>query len=339
MKDISIIIVSYKGGERLVRCLKSLQQIVDNRFSFEVIVVDNHSNDGMQPELISQFPLFSFLANTGNNGFANGCNLGASNSTGSNLLFLNPDTMVTADALFDMLEEIRVRPMYSIVSCRQIKDNGTKDRPYGKFLTILTLTGWFRAIRQIFTGSIEDSFVQTQHYLYPDWVSGSVVMIRRASFLRLGRWDEDFWMYFEDVDLCRRAKKRGGEIVKLKEASVSHTHGGSSRINREITVMTKTEVHISRHLYISKHEGNWNSFFMHSILILNNMILGLIPALLGMVFSFIPKASILPLTYLKLAAYYLHVLRTGNWMSVRSVNYGLNGNLTKSNVVLTPIKQ
>jgi len=338
LKDISIIIVSYKGGARLVRCLKSLQKIEDTRFTFEVIVVDNQSNDGMQAELSTQFPLFSFISNTGNNGFANGCNLGATNSTGCNLLFLNPDTTVTADALFDLLEEVRVRPLYSIVSCRQIKENGTKDRPYGKFLTILTLTGWFRAILQIFTGSIEDSFVQTKHSLYPDWVSGSVIMIRRASFLRLGKWDEDFWMYFEDVDLCRRAKKRGGEIVKLKEASVGHTHGGSSRINREITVMTKTEVHISRHLYISKHERNLNAFFMHFILILNNMVLGLLPALVGMVFSFIPKASIFPLTYIKLVGYYLHVLRTGNWMSVRSVNYGLNGPHSKVKVVLAPMK-
>jgi len=304
-----------------------------------VIVVDNQSNDGMQPELVSQFPQFKFISNTGNNGFANGCNLGATNSSGSNLLFLNPDTTVTADALFDLLEEIRVRPLYSIVSCRQIKENGEKDRPYGKFLTILTITGWFRAIVQIFTGSIEDSFAQTKHYLYPDWVSGSVVMIRRASFFGLGKWDEDFWMYFEDVDLCRRAKKRGGEIVKLKEASVGHTHGGSSRINRQITVLTKTEVHISRHLYISKHESNWNAFFMHFILILNNLILGLLPALVGMFFFFIPKASIFPLTYLKLVAYYLHVLRTGSWMSVRSVNHRLSESQPKSKVVLSSIEQ
>ncbi len=321
MKDLSVIIVNYRGWERLRRCLDSLNNIDDNRFSFEVVVVDNQSNDGKFSEFVKLYPQYNFVANSGNHGFANGCNLGASRSTGNCLLFLNPDTTVNSDALFEMLEEVRVRPANSIVSCRQVREDGSLDRPYGKFLSMFTLTGWQRAIKRVFEGKLENSFTETKHYLYPDWVSGSVLMIGRESFYRLGKWNEDFWMYFEDVDLCRRALLRNCEIVKLKSAQVGHIHGASSRINLETTVLTKTEVNISRHVYIAKHENAVNAFFMHLILILNSMVLGLFPALFGGLVFFIKPCRVITLKYLKLANYYLNVLKTGNWLSERSVNY------------------
>lgn len=336
---ISIIIVNYRGWDRLSKCLESISSIEDSRFQIEVIVVDNQSNDGKLVEFIHLFPEFTFILNKGNNGFANGCNLGAAHSKGSHLLFLNPDTTVTADALFDMLEEVSVRPEFSIVSCRQVRENGSEDRPYGKFLTILTLTGGLRAVHQLFSGRLEDAIMQTKHYVYPDWVSGSVVMIKRDCFFRIGKWDEDFWMYFEDVDLCRRAKLNAGEIVILKRAVVGHIHGGSSRINHDVTVMTKTEVHISRHVYISKHENEYNAFFMHLLLILNNLLLGLLPAVLGTVFFFIRKLNIYSRIYFNLAGYYLNVLKSGSWLSVRSVNYSLGGNVPEKVAVFSDYKQ
>lgn len=321
LKDLSIIIVNYRGWDRLHKCLESLRNVNDARFLFEVIIVDNQSNDGRLAEFVTLFPEFDFISNSGNNGFANGCNLGASRSLGLHLLFLNPDTTVNGDALYDMLEEIRVRPENSIVTCSQVKEDGSYDRPYGKFLTINSLTGWQRAISQFFSGKIEDTISQTRHYIYPDWVSGSVLMIRRDSFFRLGKWDDDFWMYFEDVDLCRRAVEKDGEIVKLKSAVICHIHGGSSRINREITVTTKTEVHISRHIYISKHENVGNAFLMHLILILNNMVFGFIPAVVGIPLFFFRPLSIYTLTYFRLMDYYMNVFPSGTWLSERSVKY------------------
>ncbi len=323
MKDLSIIIVNFRGGEKLTRCLESIRLIEDSRFSFEVVVVDNQSNDGSPEKNIRMFPEFTFISNTGNNGFANGCNLGASISQGRTLLFLNPDTTVSADALFDMLEEVQVRPQYSVVSCSQVREDGSKDRPYGKFLTPGTLTGWLRSIRLVFHGPIEDTIVQTKHYVYPDWVSGSVFMMKRDGFFQLGKWDDDFWMYFEDVDLCRRALGKGGEVVTLKTAEIGHLHGGSSRLNLEVTVLTKTEVYISRHLYISKHQNEGKAFSMHLILILNSLLLGAIPALLGSILFFIRPLQVYRRIYIRLVEYYFNVISSGKWLSVKSVNYSL----------------
>jgi len=220
-----------------------------------------------------------------------------------------------------MLKECRSLTEFSIVSCSQVREDGKMDHPYGRFLTPVTLTGWLRTLRHIFTGRTKMKFRQTANGFCPDWVSGSVIMIRRDSFYSLGCWDDDFWMYFEDVDLCRRARERGGEVVLLNDAIIGHFHGGSSRINLNVTVLTKTEVHISRHLYISKHEKGNRAFLMHLILIVNNLLLGLLPALLGTVFFFVKRLYILTRIYLRVAGYYLQVMRTDNWHSMRSVNF------------------
>jgi len=298
-----------------------LYNIADDRFSFEVIVVDNYSNDWLVPKFKKLYPRFTFVVNSDNLGFANGCNLGASISRGSNLLFLNPDTIVNAEAIFLMLTEIRQRNSYSIVSCRQVKANGTLERPYGKFLSIFTLTGWLRAFNKMFGGSKLKPFVQNDNYIYPDWVSGSVVMISRLSFKNLGGWDEDFWMYFEDVDLCYRARVKGGEVVKLKNAVIQHNHGGASRINPKVTALTKTEVNISRHVYISKHQTSFVAVYMHTFLILNNLLFGLIPAVAGAVFIYSKSLNSRCMAYFQLILYYYNVLTTGTWLSKRSVHY------------------
>lgn len=321
MTDISIIIVNYRGWGRLSQCLDSLGLFEDSRFSYEVIVVDNNSDDGNIDRFRQLYPKFSFVINTGNLGFANGCNLGASNSQSSYLLFLNPDTIINAEALFEMLSEARRRKAFSIISCRQITENGSEERPYGRFLSPFNLTGWLRAFNKIILRQKERSFLQTENYIYPDWVSGSVVMIGRVGFYVLGGWNDDFWMYFEDVDLCFRTRLINGDVVLLKNVVIEHNHGGASRINRKVTALTKTEVNISRHVYISKHEKGLKAFYMHTFLIFNNLLFGLLPAAVGVLLFFISSLNVISRTYFQLVGYYLNALKSGTWLSKRSVNY------------------
>jgi len=313
--------VNFRGWERLSQCLESIRLIADSRFSFEVIVVDNRSNDGFFQQFSQSFPEFSFILNIGNHGFANGCNFGASKSKGAFLLFLNPDTIIHANALYALLTEIRLRKVYSIVSCLQETEDGIKERPYGRFLSPVNLTGWLRAMNQLLFERKEKLFYQTENYLYPDWVSGSVVMISRISFEGLNGWDDNFWMYFEDVDLCRRALDKNGEIVLLKTVCVEHNHGGSSRINKSVTAITKTYVNISRHFYISKHQKGGRAYYMHTFLILNHLLFGLLPAISGIILFFVKDLNVRTHIYFQLIAYYLNVLWSGTWLSRRSVNY------------------
>jgi GT2 family glycosyltransferase len=327
LPNLSIIVVNYRGWERLSQCLDSLNVIEDSRFTHEVIVVDNNSGDGQIARFRVQYPKFKFILNTGNLGFANGCNLGAVYSRGSNYLFLNPDTIVTADALFGMLSEIRARGPYSIVSCCQIRENGANERPYGRYISPSTLTGWLRALLKIGFIHGKEPFLQTDDYLYPDWISGSVALIKRESFLGLGGWDDDFWMYFEDVDLCFRARQKKGEIVLLKNICVEHNHGGATRINQHVTALTKAEVDISRHVYISKHERGLKASYMHLFLIFNNLFLGFFPAIAGLFFFFIKDLNVISHTYFRLVSYYFNVMHTGTWLSMRSVKTLLNNKI------------
>ncbi len=321
MPDLSIIIVNYRGWKRLRQCLDSLVSIEHARFTFEVIIVDNASDDGILEDFRNLFSSFIFIENSGNNGFANGCNTGASSAKGRIFLFLNPDTIVTEDSLYRMLQKLGACNKNCIVSCRQIRENGSEDKSYGTFLSPFALTGWLRGLKKIFTGSFEDKLPRNHESMFPDWVSGSVIMISKGGFVDLGGWDEDFWMYYEDVDLCKRARNAGGEIILLLNVFVEHNHGGASRINPQITALTKTEVFISRHLYISKHSKGFEGFYMQTFLIFNNLITILIPAFLGMILFFNKKLRVVSITYAGILKYYINALFHRTWISTRSVNY------------------
>ncbi len=321
LNDLSIIIVNFRAWKRLTLCLNSLNVIEDSRFSYEVIIVDNNSDDGLIDNFRELFPKFIFILNDGNFGFANGCNLGAKNSHGTYLLFLNPDTIVTTEALFVMLSEVRVRKPFSVISCCQIKENGSAERPYGSFLSPFSLTGWLRALNKVVIPGKQKLIYQNDNYLYPDWVSGSVVMLSNETYKGLEGWDDDFWMYFEDVDLCRRARLKNGDVVLIKTVFVEHNHGGSSRINKQVTALTKTYVNISRHIYISKHEDGMRAYYMHAFLIVDNVLFGFIPAMAGLFLFFVSDLNVIAQTYFKLVTYYLKVLRSGTWLSKRSPDH------------------
>jgi GT2 family glycosyltransferase len=229
--------------------------------------------------------------------------------------------VITAGAIFELLGEARRRRLFSIVSCQQVREDGSPERPYGHFLTPLSLTGWLRGLAKIGLWKPLKKAVETDDFIYPEWVSGSVIMIQRDSLTVLGGWDEDFWMYFEDVDLCKRAIQAGGEIVLMKRCCVEHNHGGSSRINTTVTALTKSEVNISRHVYISKHEVGFKAAMMHAFLIINNLLIGFIPAIIGLFLFFVRGLFASANSYFQLAGYYARRLKSRTWLSHRSINY------------------
>jgi GT2 family glycosyltransferase len=128
-------------------------------------------------------------------------------------------------------------------------------------------------------------------------------------------------MYYEDVDLCRRTRNIDGEIAFCSNITIEHNHGGSSRINLKTTSLTKTEVQISRHVYISKHKTGFEKFMIQVFLVTNNLVSGGIMALLGLVLFFIPKVFSRTVIYYRLIGYYLGSLFRLSWISPRSVNF------------------
>jgi GT2 family glycosyltransferase len=318
MTELSIIIVCHKGWERLNKCLEALDLFSGNTLKTEVIVVDNKSDDPTIYDIEKKFTKFRFIHNEVNGGFSNGCNLGAKNARSEFLLFLNPDTVATESELEKLISISGKNSDFLIVSCKQMNEKGKESIACGPFPSMFNLTGFQRAV---FRPPLSPASPHTPDISFPDWISGSVILIRNETFKKVGGFDEDYWMYFEDVDLCKRIRNMGGEIAFCRNVSIEHNHGGSSRINLKTTSLTKTEVQISRHVYISKHKKGFERIIIQTFLVINNLVSGGIAALAGLLLFFLPKVFSRTLIYCRLIYYYSGSLLRLSWISERSVNF------------------
>ena len=315
--DISIVIVNYKNWKDLRNCVNSLG-FKTTDFYFEIVVVDNHSDDDCFKDFQQEFPQVKCIQNSGNNGFANACNLGVQFSVGNYILFLNPDTLANQTAIHNLWQFAKKNPSVGIVSCLQKKPNGRYEKKIRKFPNVFRLFGLTRAIYGVLCKTEDAS---QDKILFTDWVSGSVIFISKEWFSIIGGFNEDYWMYYEDVDLSMRVQKNNGKIALLTASQLIHNHGGSSRINMRTTSEAKTEVLISKHVYIHTHFQGVEKLISLVILVIYNLISKLLLASIGILFFFIPKMRLNVYLLMKTIKYYLNSLAKGTWLSPNSMNY------------------
>lgn len=313
--DLSVIIVSYKGWNKLTACLEALDKFNEIDFSMELIIVDNHSKDPYIEVIKKKFPNFRFIENERNGGYANGCNLGFSHSSGDNILILNPDTIATGKAVGSLLEAVNSTPGFYVVSCTQHRSDGREAKASGRFPGLFNTGLKFKHDPEI------KNEAKGNGISYPDWVSGSVMMFRRDIFKMLNGFDEDYWMYYEDVDICARARLAGGQVAMLTSVSIQHDHGGSSRIDPKTTALTKCEVQASRHIYISKHMQGFPRILNQVIAVMDNTFTGLLTFTGALLLFPLPAARGRILLFINLVKYYLQAVYRNTWLSPRSVNY------------------
>jgi len=314
---ISIIIVNYKSWNKLRQCLEAINTINDIDFELETIVVDNASNDSQLSSFQKDFPNCTFIENSGNNGFANGCNLGAKNAKGNYLLFLNPDAFLNKEALVNMYEYYIQNNNVGIVSCLQ-KHNSGYEKSVRFFPRFQTLFGIFRSINK---KSLHKNIQETETVLFPDWVSGAAVFISKDWLQKVGFWNEDFWMYYEDVDLSKKVTDAGGEVVLLKNCQIIHNHGGSSRLNIQTANITKGEVIKSKHVYLHTPFSGFKLFAMQFLVVFFTLLEKLVLGLLSIFLLFLPKARLYFLLMISVLNYYISALINQTWLSKRSMNY------------------
>lgn len=250
--SISIITVNYRSWNRLRQCLDSVQ--LQKGPQVEMIVVDNHSDDGMASAFTKEYPWVHFILQQINGGFAQACNKGASMAKGKWLLFLNPDSVLEPGVLEPLLKRVELEPDWKLVGIRQYDDDGKDQHQFGNFPRWWTVWPPMRTIERLLRGKENyKHYLNTATVSYPDWISGCFILIRESDFRSLGGWDQRFWMYSEDIDLCKRASDIGWKRVMYNEVRCLHAHGGSSRINVATKAMTKSEVIRSEYRYIHKH--------------------------------------------------------------------------------------
>jgi GT2 family glycosyltransferase len=263
--DLSIVIVNYRSWTVLSRCLASLSPLLrDSSAVVEIVVVDNASGDGLFPTFSLAHPGVRFVQNDGNWGFADGCNRGALHARGESLLFLNPDAKDPGGGVVKLLNEARAHPDMAILTARQVDENGRVQKVFDAFPSLGTLFGAVRALLRVAAPSrYPDPRRDRAEFLEVDWVSGSAFFIRRSVFEELGGFCNGFWMYSEDVDLCRRARNAGHRVALAGAATLVHAHGGASRKSSETAALTRSEVVVSRHFYASRHLGPWHASAYH----------------------------------------------------------------------------
>jgi len=265
MLDLTVVIVNYRCWDMLSKCLESLHK--QSLPIKKVVVADNFSNDGVLPSFKEKFAWVHWAEEDVNGGFSYGCNAGARLANTEWVLFLNPDTEIPENCFESLLAHCEQQPDYRLISIKQIDSNGKDCYPYGIFPNAFNVIGPLRSLeRSLFKRSQSKSEMSTVSVGYPDWISGAFVLMRLEDYKKLGSWDEFFWMYYEDIDLSKRAAQLGMKRVLLNNWHCIHNHGGASRKNISTTILTKSEVIISSHKYIQKHFGDAAKLIAHSFI-------------------------------------------------------------------------
>ena len=319
--DLSIIIVNYKCWEVLTRCIESFNKYKPHT-SYEIIVVDNDSQDGKFNNFKQQFHEIKLIANKGNYGFSSGCNLGADNANGEFLLFLNPDvTLTNSAAIDDMLSFAKANTDVGITSCRTLYPNGKREREIA-FLSPWLTIGWLRALYKLaLSRKIANKFPENKNIWYPEWVAGSVILIQRDFFKKIGKWSENkFWMYSEDPDICLKARNNGKKIALLRNVELKHQHGGASRRNPKTTAITKSEVVTSSHVFIHVHTKGINRVALHLVIMINTLTSWLLRTIITLPFFWKDYFKANLLTLIAIIKYYLNIIIRCNWKSKRLKN-------------------
>lgn len=257
---LSIIIVSWNVGEDLLRCLESIKENLPCE-KFEMIVIDNGSTDGTVKVVRKNFPEVVMVANDENRGFAVANNQGIKIAKGQYILLLNPDTIVHDGALDRLIGFMDDNPDVGACGPKLLNEDGTTQRSVRRFPTfraalyrhtIFSLAGLFRG--QYHKWLMKDFAYDTQKDV--DQLMGSALLIRRSVIDQVGKMDEIFFMYYEEVDLCYRIKKAGWRIVFMPEAVITHLGGHSARqipVERRIIMLT------SLLTFFRKHRGTFRT--------------------------------------------------------------------------------
>lgn len=250
--DVSIVIVNYKTKDKIRECLKSIVSSDLSNIVTEVIVVDNFSGDDLDD--LKEIVDFKFIQSQKNLGMGGGNNLGIKEARGEFVLILNPDTVLQKTALKTLFNYIKNNPDVYIVGPKLLNPDMTLQYSCSHFPRVYT-----PLIRRTFFGKIfkkhGDWFLMKDfsHDIIKevDWLMGSCLMIRKDGF---AGFDERFFMYFEDIDVCRRSWLADKKVIYNPEAVVIHHHARASAQSLWYIAIFKNKI-------TREHIKSWFKYF------------------------------------------------------------------------------
>lgn len=276
MADLSIIIVNWNVRDLLDRCLSSIydsQAAVGRKCKdlpqLEILVVDCASADDSVSMVSEKYPDVVLLPQDENIGFSRGNNLAMSAATAPVFLLLNPDTEVSEDAIFQMLQYLESHPTVGILGPHTLNSDGSHQSTRRRFPSVLT--GVFEST---WLSALAPAAIHEHYYmrdsdddaiLEVDWVQGSAMMLRRQIFAAIGGLDDGFVMYSEELDYCRRAKSAGWKVIYHGGARITH-HGGKS--SDQAPAFAQIQFHTSKLRYFRKHHGLLSYLLLRALILL-----------------------------------------------------------------------
>jgi GT2 family glycosyltransferase len=274
--DASVILVSFNTRDLLRQCCLTLNREA-GVVTYETIVVDNASRDGSADMIATEFPDVRLIRSEVNLGFAAANNRAFEIARGRYIVLLNPDAFLRPGALPLSIEHMDANPRVGLAGGRLVGRDGSWQpsarmfpSPLNNLLTMSGLAAKFPKSRLL--GRMDRTWADPLQPAQVDWVPGAYSIIRRSVLDRIGFFDERFFLYFEEVDLCRRVKAAKNEVWYWPDIVVEHLGGESAKTVKDpISLSSGSQIELWRMraglLYFRKHHGKlgaWSNLLLES---------------------------------------------------------------------------
>ena len=250
MFDISIIIVNYKVKEYIIPCIESIYKHTSKSLRYEILVIDNNSNDGSIDVIKSQFSDVKIYENTENIGFSKAVNQGAETAIGKYIFILNPDTKLIEDSISILFTFLEKNETVAVVGPAIVTESGIKQQSYWKeptlINTILSIYHLdFLNYKKNYRNEIGDKTILV------DSISGGAFFVQKDVFQNLNGYHPNlFWM--EDIDFCTKVRKLDNKIIYYPETKIIHYGGKSAEKNLPLAISNQL---LSKIKYFKLHHS------------------------------------------------------------------------------------
>lgn len=223
---LSVIIVAYNSSQHIKNMLLSIEK--QTKTAHEIIIVDNNSLDQTIAQIYASKVKVSLLKQKENLGFSKANNLGVKNSIGEYLMFLNPDTFLMNSALDQLTGFIEDNKDVGLVAPQLIDDSGNPQLSVRKFPSIVgAIKEYYFCIRN----SYEPYAHEGDDPVEVDSIVGAAMLIPKSVYLNAGGFNDKYFMYYEDIELCKKINQLGYKIMYLPYVKVKHSVGASAKTN------------------------------------------------------------------------------------------------------------
>lgn len=246
-EQFTIVIVNYNGGSMLLRCVESVMS--SGVMPDKIVLVDNGSRDGSPNELAERFPVVKIMPTGCNAGFACAANLGLAEAGTDFGIILNNDALLSLEALAALADAFAGDPILAIAGGRLVYPDGSPQNSVAAFPRAASEV-LPKPLRHRKSGTLSAPYNARGNLVYVESVVGALFAVRMNQFRSLGGFDEDYFFFLEETDLCKRAWDRGFRVAKVENAVATHRQGATAK---KYAAGARIEFQRSKLIYFRKH--------------------------------------------------------------------------------------